>query len=63
MFLSRKLTTRSLQEIADEFNKTHATVLHGAQTIQKRLDVEPDLKKSMEDIVSQMGRKASDILE
>ena len=62
MFLSRKLTTKSLQEIADEFKKTHATVLHGAQTIQKRLDVEPDLKKSMEDIVSQMGRKASDIL-
>lgn len=62
MFLSRKLTTRSLQEIADEFKKTHATVLHGAQTIQKRLDVEPELKKSMEDIVSQMGRKASDIL-
>ena len=63
MFLSRKLTTKSLQEIADEFNKTHATVLHGAQTIQKRLDVEPDLKKSMEEIVSRMGRKASDILE
>ena len=59
----RKLTTRSLQEIAGEFDKTHATVLHGAQTIQKRLDVEPDLKKSMEDIVSRMGRKASDILE
>ena len=63
MFLSRKLTTKSLQEIADEFKKTHATVLHGAQTIQKRLDVEPDLKKSMEEIVSRMGRKASDILE
>jgi chromosomal replication initiator protein len=45
MFLSRKLTTRSLQEIAEEFKKTHATVLHGAQTIQKRLDVEPELKK------------------
>lgn len=62
MYLSRKLTTKSLQEIADEFKKTHATVLHGAQTIQKRLDVEPDLKKSMEEIVSRMGRKASDIL-
>ena len=63
MFLSRKLTTKSLQEIADEFKKTHATVLHGAQAIQKRLDVEPELKKSMEEIVSRMGRKASDILE
>lgn len=63
MFLSRKLTTKSLQEIADEFKKTHATVLHGAQTIQKRLDVEPELKKSMEEVVSRMGRKASDIFE
>ena len=63
MFLSRKLTTKSLQEIADEFKKTHATILHGAQTIQKRLDVEPDLKKSIEEVVLRMGRKASDILE
>lgn len=63
MFLSRKLTPKSLQEVAEEFHKTHATILHGAQTIQKRIDVEPDLKKSMEEIVSRMGRKASDILE
>ena len=63
MFLSRKLTSKSLKEIALTFDKTHATVLHGAQTIQKRIDVEPDLKKSLEEIVSQMGRKPSDVLE
>ena len=63
MYMSRKLTTKSLQEIADEFKKTHATVLHGAQTIQKRIDVEPELKKAMEEIATRMGRKASDILE
>lgn len=63
MFLSRKLTAKSLKEIALTFDKTHATVLHGAQTIQKRIDVEPELKKSLEEIVSQMGRKPSDVLE
>ena len=63
MFLSRKLTSKSLKEIALTFDKTHATVLHGAQTIQKRIDVEPNLKKSLEEIVSQMGRKPSDVLE
>jgi chromosomal replication initiator protein len=61
MFLSCKLTTKSLPEIGDKFDKSHATVHHGAQTIQKRLDVENDLKKSMEEIVSRLGRKFSDL--
>ena len=63
MFLSRKLTTKSLQEIAAEFKKTHATVVHGARTIQNRIDSESELKKSVEEIVLRMGRKPSDILE
>ena len=63
MFLARKLTTKSLPEIAKAFGKTHATVHHGTQTIQKRIDVEPDLKKSMGEIASLLGRKASDVLE
>jgi chromosomal replication initiator protein len=63
MFLARKLTTKSLPEIAKAFGKTHATVLHGTQTIQKRIDVESDLKKSMGEIASLLGRKASDVLE
>ena len=61
MFLSRKLTTKSLPEIADSFKKTHATVHHGNQTIQKRLDVEADLRRSVEEITSQLGRKLSDL--
>ena len=61
MFLSRKLTTKSLPEIADFFKKTHATVYHGTQTIQKRLDVEADLRRSVEEITSQLGRKLSDL--
>lgn len=61
MFLSRKLTTKSLPEIADSFKKTHATVHHGTQTIQKRLDVESDLRKAVEEITSKLGRKLSDL--
>lgn len=61
MFLSRKLTTKSLPEIADSFKKTHATVHHGTQTIQKRLDVELDLRRAVEDITSKLGRKLSDL--
>ncbi len=62
MFLSCKLTTKSLPEIGKAFGKTHATVYHGSQTIQKRLDVEPNLKKAMEEITSLLGRKPSDLL-
>lgn len=61
MFLSCKLTTKSLPEIGVSFKKTHATVYHGAQTIQKRLDVEVDLRKSVEEITSKLGRKLSDL--
>lgn len=63
MFLSRKLTTKSLPEIADSFKKTHATVHHGTQAIQKRLDVEVDLRKAVEEITSRLGRKLSDLSE
>ena len=61
MFLSYKLTTRSLTEIGRSFGKTHATVYHGAQTIQKRIDVENDLRKAVENITSQLGRNPSEL--
>ena len=61
MFLSCKLTTRSLVEIGRSFGKTHATVYHGAQTIQKRIDVETDLRKMVENITSQLGRNPSEL--
>ncbi len=61
MFLSRKLTTKSLPEIALSFKKNHATVHHGTQTIQKRLDVEPNLRKAVEEITVKLGRKLSDL--
>jgi len=46
MYLSYKLTTRSLVEIGRSFGKTHATVYHGAQTIQNRIDVSISCSRS-----------------
>ena len=61
MFLARKLTGNSTPTIADEFKRNHTTVLHGTQTIQKRIDVEPELKKTIETITEQLGRKPSEL--
>ena len=63
MYLSRKLTIKSLTEIAKAFGKTHATIHHGSQTILERIDVEPELQKAIKDIASLLGRKPSDVLE
>lgn len=63
MYISRKYTPKSLQEIAAEFDKTHATVLHGVKTIQKRMDVEEELKNSLEEILGEFGYKLSDKME
>lgn len=55
MYIARKITPKSLQEIANAFNKKHATIIHGVKTIEKRLDVEPDLKNTLEEILSKFG--------
>ena len=61
MFLARKLTGNSTPTVASEFKRNHTTVLHGTQTIQKRIDVEPELKKIIEQITEQLGRKPSEL--
>ena len=61
MFLARKLTGNSTPTVASEFKRNHTTVLHGTQTIQKRIDVEPELKKTIEQITEQLGRKPSEL--
>lgn len=63
MYISRKYTTKSLPEIAKMFDKSHATILHGVKTITKRLDVEPELKSSMEEIISKFGYSIEDTID
>lgn len=62
MYIARKFTTKSLPEIAKQFDKTHATILHGVKTIAKRLDVEPDLKNNLISIISSFGYTMEDII-
>jgi len=63
MFISRKLTTKSLQEIAIAFDKKHATILHGVKTIKQRLDNEIELKNTLSEIVTEFGYKISDTMD
>ena len=61
MFLARKLTGRSLPTVADAFKRNHTTILHGTQSIQRRIDVEPELKRTIESITEQLGRRPSEL--
>lgn len=61
MFLARKLTGKSLPMIADNFNRNHSTVMHGMKEIQKRIEVEQELKRTIESITEQLGRKPSEL--
>ena len=63
MYIARKFTTKSLPEIAKLFEKTHATIIHGVRNIEKRLDVENDLKITLEEILSEFGYKISDRMD
>jgi len=60
MYISRKYTTKSLNEIATEFGKKHATIIHGVKTIEKRLDVEVELKSILEEILAEFGHPSAD---
>ena len=63
MYIARKYTMKSLPEIAQKFEKTHATILHGVKSISKRLDVENDLKATLAEILAEFGYKISDKME
>ena len=63
MYIARKFTTKSLPEIAKLFEKTHATISHGVKNIEKRLDVESDLKATLAEILSEFGYNLSDKMD
>lgn len=60
MYIARKFTSKSLPDIAHEFDKTHATIVHGVKTISKRLDVEIELKETLISIISEFGYSMDD---
>lgn len=63
MFISRKITSKGLQEIATAFGKKHATVINGVKTITERLSNEADLKLELEEILSGFGYRLSDVID
>ena len=60
MYIAKKFTNKSLPEIAKSFGKSHATIIHGVKTINKRLDVEPELKENLISIISSLGLTMED---
>ena len=60
MYIARKYSSKSLMEIALHFKKSHATIVHGVRTIEKRIDVEKELKLTLEEIVSEFGLLPND---
>jgi len=63
MYISRKLTSKGLQEIASAFGKKHATVINGVKTITERLSTESELKVELEEILSSFGYRLSDVID
>ena len=63
MYISKKYTNKSLPEVAKMFDKTHATIIHGVKTITKRLDVEPELRASFEQIINELGCSPNDKID
>ncbi len=63
MYIARKYTTKSLQEIAKVFDKSHATIIHGVKTIGTRLEVEEELRHELEEIITEFGLKTTDKME
>lgn len=59
MYLCRELTPSSLPDIGVAFNKTHATVLHAYNAVKNRMDVDADLKRSVQDISRKLGKPVS----
>ena len=60
MYIARKFTMKGLKEIAQQFRKTHSTVIHGVKNIEKMLDVDEELKSNLEEILSGFGYRLSD---
>ena len=60
MYIARKFSMKGLKEIAQQFRKTHSTVIHGVKNIEKMLDVDDELKSNLEEILAEFGYRLSD---
>lgn len=61
MYIAVNFTSMSVKAIAKKFEKSHATVLHGNTRIKNRIDVEPKLRDSLNEILESLGLTMGDI--
>ncbi len=58
MFLGRRLTSLSLDEIGDQFGgRDHSTVLYGVRKIEKRYQTDPAFAATLERLADRLGGK------
>ena len=50
MYLSRKMTEKSLPEIAAGFDKSHPTVIHSISVVEKRIEDSEDFRQEIADL-------------
>ncbi len=55
MYLCRRLTDSSFPDIGNAFGKTHATILHACRTVDNRMDVDEELRRTITDISRKLG--------
>ena len=56
MYLSRLLTSHSLQEIGDAFGgRDHGTVIHACKTVENIMDQDETVKRSVEYLTKQLS--------
>lgn len=55
MYIARKCTSKSLQEIAKAFEKTHATILHGIKSVEARIKTDHKVKEEVDELLSSLG--------
>ncbi len=58
MYLSRMLTSHSLQEIGDAFGgRDHGTVIHACKTVENMMDQDESVRRSVEYLQQQLGHR------
>jgi chromosomal replication initiator protein len=59
MYLARKLTSQSLEQIGGYFGgRDHSTVLHASRTIGEQIDADPTVRELVEDLAAEVSRGA-----
>lgn len=55
MYFARKIPGKSLQEIGDFFDRSHATVLHSCTTIEEQMEINLTLKRQIKKIENKLN--------